>query len=145
MNCCIKRKFCFCGDFELTSETESNSNSLTDPCARRVTKQHLVYGQYQWPSLCSSTGLEKGSIPWLEITNGLFQAAHLSKGRCFTRCNFLPLGLSKSSVGLALQLICFLTSPNTEGSLRGCKNLNTPCSGKESLRKFAEANLLIIF
>lgn len=28
-----------------------------------------------------------------------FSKQHLSKGRCFTRCSFSPLGLSKSSVG----------------------------------------------
>lgn len=76
-----------------------------------------------------------------------FSKQHLSKAGALQGATFHLLNSINhlQDLRLALQLICFLTSPNTEGSLRGCKNLNTTCSGKESLRKFAEANLLIIF
>lgn len=135
----------FCGDLVLTSETVSKSKYLTDPCARRATKQHLVYAKCQWLSLCSRIGLKKRGISGLGTTNRLLQATPL-KGHML--CNFSPVRLTNSSEGFQTRTAaCLLSliSPNTQGSFRGSKDLNNTCSGKESLRKFAEANLLIFF
>lgn len=76
-----------------------------------------------------------------------FSEQHLSKGIYFTRCNFSPAGLTNSSEGsetCTAACLLSLISPNTQGSFRGCKDLNT-CSGKESLGKFAETNLPFFF
>lgn len=78
-------------------------------------------------------------------TNGLLQATPL-EGHML--CNFSPVQLTNSSEGFETRTAaCLLSliSPNTQGSFRGRKDLNNTCSGKESLRKFAEANLLIFF
>lgn len=135
----------FCGDLILTSEILSKFKYLTDLCARRATKQHLVYRKYLWLSVLQDRTQKKGVSQDWEQQMG-FSKQHLSKGICFTRCNFSPVGLANSSEGFEVRTAaCLLSlpSPNTQGSFRGHKDLNNTCSGKESLRKFAEANLLI--
>lgn len=76
-----------------------------------------------------------------------FSEQHLLKGVwCFTRCDFSPAGLTNSSEGFETHTaacLLSLTSPNTQGSFWGHKHLNNICSGKESLRKFTGANLLL--
>lgn len=147
-HCCIEEILFlrgFCTDlknrkqFQLSNKAlcKESYKSAPDLWAISVLQHFCVLQHRTCKRVYSRTGSNKWAFP-----SSTSQRAGALQGATF---HLLDSVNHLQDQRLALQLICFLTSPNTEGSLRRCKNLNTTCSGKESLRKFAEANLLIIF